>query len=314
MTQFKPAAINSRLTKGRLTQAEIFWRTHQPWLIEQGYELRVRYRPEWIPSWLKSDSLPDRFEDGQILPGLQFMHQHRVAHRDICVQNLMIDAHDLYPKGYHFVRKNKSLNFKGRAQYHTRTQKPAKYYIIGYELARSYKADNKENLEPPVYNLTSPASCFRLDSEDSPDPFATDVFYIGNMIRYYFLDGHTSPLRARARRGKLEFMRPMINAMVHEDYTKRPTMTQIVCHFEDLVKDLSGFTLRSRFSRPQDGALAAVLYSIPHWMRKISYIVRRVPAIPTPQVTVQKQDKGIYIGPVKVSLLPSTVPNKPSMR
>lgn len=102
----------------------------------------------------------------------------------------MVDARDLYPKGYHFVRKNKSVDLKERARCHTRTQRPTKYYIIGYEQAQCYKpvGECKERLYPDLYRLASPTSRFQLDSEDSPDPFATDVFYIGNLIRYYFLD------------------------------------------------------------------------------------------------------------------------------
>ncbi|KAH9479885.1 hypothetical protein JR316_0008518 [Psilocybe cubensis] len=404
MTKFDPAAVNCRLTKARLTSAEIFWRGIQPWLVDQGYELRKRYRPDWVPSWLKYDSSPDRYEDGQVLPydqiidavklsdgsrvvlkrikrtsrsnehnmlmffgtgslasssrnhcvpvlatlyppserswiivvmpllreydsprfdtvgeavecfrqifeGLDFMHKQGVAHRDICIENIMVDARDLYPKGYHFVRKNESVDLKGRARYRTRTQKPAKYYIVGYEQAQHCDLDKfTEKLDPVRYRLESPTSHFLLDSEDTPDPFATDVFYIGNLIRYYFLDGHSIPNVTRKRKGSFEFMRPLIMAMTQEDYTKRPTMSQVNRAFEILVQGLSELTLRSRFSRPQDGVLSAVVYGVPHWLRKISFAVRRVPSLPKPRMDkVLKQDKKDALDAIMVNLAPSSV-------
>ncbi|KAL6303405.1 hypothetical protein BKA93DRAFT_341682 [Sparassis latifolia] len=42
---------------------EIFWRDRQPYLEENGYLLRPRYRPEWSPSWLKMNVTPAFCED-----------------------------------------------------------------------------------------------------------------------------------------------------------------------------------------------------------------------------------------------------------
>ncbi|RDB25449.1 hypothetical protein Hypma_007495 [Hypsizygus marmoreus] len=39
---------------GKLCEGEIFWRDHQPWLQDQGYMLRSRFRPGWVASWLDS--------------------------------------------------------------------------------------------------------------------------------------------------------------------------------------------------------------------------------------------------------------------
>lgn len=36
---------------GDLFYSELWWRNHQPWLLTQGYSLRPRYEPNWIPSW-----------------------------------------------------------------------------------------------------------------------------------------------------------------------------------------------------------------------------------------------------------------------
>ncbi|KAJ3551172.1 hypothetical protein NM688_g4864 [Phlebia brevispora] len=44
--------LKSRTTTyGRLKEHELWWRDHQPWLKERGYQLRPRYHPDWKPSW-----------------------------------------------------------------------------------------------------------------------------------------------------------------------------------------------------------------------------------------------------------------------
>ena len=41
----------ARLSKGELKPEEYWWRDRQKWLEEQGYMLRPRYQPDWVPSW-----------------------------------------------------------------------------------------------------------------------------------------------------------------------------------------------------------------------------------------------------------------------
>jgi len=51
--------------EGALYSTEIFWRDRQPWLKEQGYTLRARYHPDWVPSWKQHPRKPRyRCEDG----------------------------------------------------------------------------------------------------------------------------------------------------------------------------------------------------------------------------------------------------------
>lgn len=47
-----------------LLSSEVFWRDHQVWLAEQGYMLRPRYRPDWVPSWTGTGKAWRRHEDG----------------------------------------------------------------------------------------------------------------------------------------------------------------------------------------------------------------------------------------------------------
>ena len=36
---------------GTLYNGERLWRNNYDWLREQGYTLRERYKPDWVPSW-----------------------------------------------------------------------------------------------------------------------------------------------------------------------------------------------------------------------------------------------------------------------
>ncbi|KAF9226737.1 hypothetical protein BS17DRAFT_814658 [Gyrodon lividus] len=57
-----------------LTPGELFWRDRYPFLQRKGYTLRIRYSPNWVPSWQgKSNALPHNHEDRVAQP-----------HPDVC--------------------------------------------------------------------------------------------------------------------------------------------------------------------------------------------------------------------------------------
>ena len=46
---------------------EIFWRDTSTWFKDQGYQLRPRFAPDWIPSWLGTSKFRLQCEDGHSL-------------------------------------------------------------------------------------------------------------------------------------------------------------------------------------------------------------------------------------------------------
>lgn len=52
---------------GALSPSEKFWRDRYNWLEQEGYILRPRYKPDWVPSWKDSGRGHWSFEDGQRL-------------------------------------------------------------------------------------------------------------------------------------------------------------------------------------------------------------------------------------------------------
>ena len=77
-------------------------------------------------------------------------------------------------------------------------------------------------------------------------------------------------------------MNDLVADMTQDDPTKRPNMDEVVARFEEIRKSLSSWKLRSRLVRRKDNALVGVFRSFAHWTRRIGFILRRVPAIPTP--------------------------------
>ncbi|KAG6859882.1 hypothetical protein C0995_002524 [Termitomyces sp. Mi166 len=43
--------LNHNIFLGKLHDNELFWVKVQPYLLANGFQLRPRFRPEWIPSW-----------------------------------------------------------------------------------------------------------------------------------------------------------------------------------------------------------------------------------------------------------------------
>lgn len=61
----KPVELETQYYRHRLSKPEIFWRDQSLWLNENGYQLRPRYHPEWVPSWREDKERNWISEDGQ---------------------------------------------------------------------------------------------------------------------------------------------------------------------------------------------------------------------------------------------------------
>jgi hypothetical protein len=75
-------------------------------------------------------------------------------------------------------------------------------------------------------------------------------------------------------------MKPLVDDMVQDDPTKRPTMDEVVARFEVIRKNLSSWKLRSRVVDRTDSFTGGVARGVKHWKRRIRYIAKGVPPIP----------------------------------
>ena len=76
-------------------------------------------------------------------------------------------------------------------------------------------------------------------------------------------------------------MEPLVQDMVQADPSKRPTMEEVTVRFDKIRQSLSGWKLRSRVVDDEEDALERVARTVSHWIRRVSFVVRRVPPIPT---------------------------------
>ncbi|KIJ18440.1 hypothetical protein PAXINDRAFT_167041 [Paxillus involutus ATCC 200175] len=204
----------------------------------------------------------------QLFEGLQFMHKHRVAHRDCTSRNIMMDT-SVYVDAFHPATPIMKRDFSGYARFRTRTQRPPRYFLIDFGLSRRYDHSIAKPLEVPIWGADKEVPEFQ-NSNDPCDPFATDVFYIGNAIRNYFVDLNHG----------FDFIQPLIADMVQQDPSKRPTMDEVVKRFDTIRAGLRSWKLRSRVVDKRESVFEGVIRGTSHWIRRIGFVVRGVPAVP----------------------------------
>jgi len=202
----------------------------------------------------------------QVCEGLQFMHQRNIAHRDCTANNIMFGPSDMFPEGYHPIQMNRSRDFKGVVKQYTRTQRPPRYYLIDFGLSRQYIS--REVLDEPHRGGDKSAPEHR--SGKWCNPFYTDIYYLGNLVRSEFM---------RKYHG-FEFMQDLIDEMTHPDPEKRPLIDDVVAQFSHVRESLSEFKLRSPIISKNKPSLFAVFRHAQQALLTLQYIFSRKAAIP----------------------------------
>lgn len=100
-----------------------------------------------------------------------------------------MDGSAMFPTSYNPVYPFMNRENTKVAKYYTRTQRPPKYHLIDFGLSRRYNPECMPPLEdiilggdksPPEHNGSKyPTAC---------NPFPTDIYYLGNMMRSAFLE------------------------------------------------------------------------------------------------------------------------------
>ncbi|KAI8993985.1 hypothetical protein BD414DRAFT_535053 [Trametes punicea] len=196
----------------------------------------------------------------QLIEDLDFMHTHHVAHRDIMPLNIMMDPPPLFPDLFHFASPWMKRDRYGSPKHYTRTGRPTKYYYIDLGLSRKFNPAKGPSRSWPIWGGDRTVPEFQR-SDDPCDPFPIDIYYLGNTFRKVFLEARdhvpfAPPSRLVANNGPqgykgMDFMKPLVDYMVQDEPTKRPTIGEVVARFNDLLGSLGSWRLRSRL-RPRD--------------------------------------------------------------
>ncbi|KAL5492994.1 hypothetical protein ACEPAI_4442 [Sanghuangporus weigelae] len=188
-----------------------------------------------IPEFCFVDEVVDFFK--QLLEGIQFMHDTGVAHRDCSILNIMMDADPLYPKGFHpastiFDASGIKLALPKRR----RDVGGVRYYFIDFGISSKFEPGEQRM----VIGIHGQDNEVPELSEITPyDPFSTDVFIIGNLIRKEFLEKYTN----------LNFLVPLIERMTEPNPEDRCTSSQAQMIFNRLISEQPRLILRWRLKK-----------------------------------------------------------------
>ncbi|KAI0786625.1 kinase-like domain-containing protein [Abortiporus biennis] len=208
----------------------------------------------------------------QVFEGVQFMHSCHIAHRDLMDLNIMMDPKPMYPNMFHPTVPVKNRNFRGKAKHYTRTARPTKYYIIDFGLSRQYDPTGSPPLELPIFGGDKSVPEFKADFNKPINPFHTDIYYIGNMIREDFLQ----------KTQGLEIITSLVADMTQDDPEKRPDIDEVISRFATILGELHWWTLRSRLVYNDESSFKSFRRHVAHWITTTGHILLFRRALPTP--------------------------------
>ncbi|KAH7907078.1 hypothetical protein BJ138DRAFT_1015103 [Hygrophoropsis aurantiaca] len=206
----------------------------------------------------------------QLFTGLQFMHTHRVAHRDCMNLNILMDATSLYKEPFHPFRLEWRRDLSGYAKHYTRTRCRPKYYFIDFGISRRYDLSDTSPLELPILGGDKTVPEFQ-DSIEPRNPFPTDIYYIGNFLREDFIQVYLLSTICGDADIEIEgfgFLEGLVADMVQDDPSKRPTIDEVVSRFDAICKGLSGRKLHSRVAPKGENRVTALFRDAGHWTRR----------------------------------------------
>ncbi|KAF8637040.1 hypothetical protein AX16_010895 [Volvariella volvacea WC 439] len=225
----------------------------------------------------------------QVFEGLHFIHEHGVVHRDCGGYNIMMDPTDMFPNGFHHEYHEYEADLITPAKPYTRTQKPPKYYFIDFGISTQYDPLDKNMLDTAVFgaDITVPEHQGQLARQPS-NPFLTDVYYLGNMIKRWFIAGDLQNPAIEEYMG-FEFMKPLVDDMTQNDPSKRPTMGEVIARFEIIKNSLSQLQLRSRPQQRNETSPEHIRCWFHHWRWRVLFSVTLTPPIPYQKMTGQSR-------------------------
>lgn len=223
----------------------------------------------------------------QIFEGVQLFHRNHIAHNDIKFDNVMVDATPLYRRPLHPTVRDRTYDWKKAGSPRSMTRHPVKYYFIDFDLCRQYDPQAGQARENPGYGGDKSVPEFAAHPDQPCDPFAVDVYRLGNLIRRFLMTTQRTDedLRRAQTNPSLNFMADLITDMTQDDPTKRPTIDVVVSRFDEIVNGLNSSQLRSAFwpgfQNPWENTLVRVLWNTPRrFVSRMINLLGRYPAIP----------------------------------
>lgn len=106
---------------------------------------------------------------------------------DCMALNIMMAADPMYPRGYHPRDTYKTRDYSRTAKYYSRTRRPVKYYLTDFGISVRFDKDDTNPMAAPILSGDRSPPEFREDKTSPRNPFPTDVYLLGNVIKTDFL-------------------------------------------------------------------------------------------------------------------------------
>lgn len=102
----------------------------------------------------------------------------------------MLDPSDMFPDSFHPADTRKSKDFCQNVKVYLRTRCPTRYYLIDLGLSRLYDLAKGPPIDRPLRGGDKSAPEHQ-DRVTPCNPFPTDVYYLGNLVREDYMEVHS---------------------------------------------------------------------------------------------------------------------------
>ncbi|KAJ7186574.1 hypothetical protein C8R46DRAFT_1341946 [Mycena filopes] len=175
------------------------------------------------------------------MQGLQFMHDHDIAHFDIAPQNLVMEESLVVPKGSHFADPRTHDGNYGLFSWNDRcTVSPVDYYFIDFGLSMFFPEGKATALH--LGTLRTFRTIPELSDTVPYNPFQVDIFQLGLTINK-LIDAYPD----------LEEFRPVAHSMTATDPNHRPTPSDALAHLHSIAGAMSPSTLSAQMWQKDTG-------------------------------------------------------------
>nr|VWP01567.1 Efflux pump FUB11 (Fusaric acid biosynthesis protein 11) [Ganoderma boninense] len=199
----------------------------------------------------------------QSLEGLAFLHECRIAHRDIAAANVMMDGRTLYPEGHHPVRMEFQPDGVLDAYPLARTNSQVRYFFIDFGLSELFE----EGAPTLVIGCTGRDKQIpELSNEVPYDAYRADVFALGNLYYKEFLSKYHG----------LDLIKPLVDMMKWKNPAQRPTADAAFHIFESIYNQTDETLLRWRLRSRTESAPERVMYDTVAVAREGIYQLRKL--------------------------------------
>ncbi|TFY55847.1 hypothetical protein EVG20_g9171, partial [Dentipellis fragilis] len=173
----------------------------------------------------------------QALEGLEYLHELRIAHRDISIANIMMDANRIFPRGFHMDSDDQDTRGRELSGLRSRTRVGGvKYYIIDFGESMRFEPN-----DPVLIDMWSKAAVHApetLEYGRPPyNPFKADIYTMGSSLKYLSVQDYAP---------YFDILSLLFDTMMAEDPSGRPTASAALEKFRVIKRTYSRTALHSR--------------------------------------------------------------------